>query len=215
MSWKILRASALAASIFLSATSANAELITLEMHFSGAGQGNTVRADGTLTIDVPIYAETGFEVSTTDIRNFSMVVSGSKASDGVFNVSIQKLWYGDYPGVVNFYSPSKLDFTKELVGQRLSNGDHFFTPGEYDESDQTIHNGGFWLWGPLNGFSMYYQLPGFSPSGTVDTWELIRLESLHAAGYIPSAPVPEPSTYAMMLAGMALIVTFARGRKKA
>lgn len=210
MSWKILRASALAAGVLLSTTSAKAELITLEMHFSGAGQGNTARADGRLTIDVPIYAEGGFQVGTSNIRDFYLVISGSSADDGIYTKSIQPWWYGDAPGVVSFLSPAKLDFTKELIGQPLSNGDHFFTEGEYDPADNSIHNGGFYLIGPLGLLSPYYQITwhGANPL------ELLRLESLRAVGYIPPAPVPEPTTYAMLLAGMALIGTVVRGRKK-
>lgn len=212
MSWKSLRALALTACILLSTSPVRAELITLEMHFSGEGVGNDVHADGRITFDMPIYAEGGFSVSTTDIKDFYMVISGSRSDDGVYTKAIQQWWYGDYPGLVNFRSPVKLDFTKELIDQPLSNGDHFFNEYEYDTSDGNVHNGAFYLNGPLKVFNMYYQQTWHGNSAP-HPYETIRLVSLRAVGYVPPAPVPEPTTYAMMLAGIGLVTVTARRRR--
>ena len=209
MSWKILCASGLAASMALAAAPANAELITLEMHFSGEEHnGNHVHADGRLTIDVPIHAKNGFQLFTYDIKDFYMVISGSSLDDGIYTKAVQPWWYGAFPGSVEFTSPEKLDFTKELIGQPLSNGKHFFAEYEDGQPYGGLDNGAFRLIGPLLDHGYYNQRTW---NGS-DLSEIIRLDSLRAVGYVPPAPVPEPTTYAMMLAGIGLVTAAARRR---
>lgn len=169
----------------LAANAAQAAPATFNLEWSGTSYGNTASAIGFITFDDAVLvsgAAFNLNSSWAAVLDLGITISGAGAGNGSFGLS-------DF-GSMYFNSPSGLDFTRELIGQTLSNGSTF---GTSDMSNPEI-GGDFNLFGSSssapNG-TWYFQL---TPSGTSESMLLTSM-----------APVPEPTTYAMLIAGLGLL----------
>jgi hypothetical protein len=97
--------------LFLVPLSANAELRTFDLEWSGESYGNSAIATGTITIDDTILQNPGdnFDDFVTD---FSITVEGSGSGDGSWDRS-------DYNSIF-LITDTELDLSMELVGQPTS-----------------------------------------------------------------------------------------------
>lgn len=207
MRLRLLAAAALAA-LSLTAT-AEAKLFTVT--WSGAPLGNSGSAIGKFNIDTSLYPDLGGIEDSHPIgigfQVISVVVTGTAAGDGVFGADDFDFF------LFSAYSP--LDYTKELIGQRMTNG---FTFGSFEagygggsgdfnifalpidvettlQAQNLIGNVGA---APPNG-SFYFVL---TPNGS---------DSLAVVSILPG--VPEPASWAMLIAGFGLTGAAMRRRR--
>jgi hypothetical protein len=183
---------------------AQAEVKTFNFTWSGASFGNFASATGFITLDTDLIQQSTpsgsypTPITMSQIVNLSMTVSGASIGNGNFTKSdFDNVW---------FNSPSTLDFSRELVGQALSDGGVFAT-------------------GTGNGFlvntdpNKFNEFANYAPTSTYwnqiqtqrgqggDTMKLISMTSV--------AAVPEADTSAMLLMGAGVMGFIARRRKQA
>lgn len=99
----------------LFAFEATAASRTMNINWSGVSFGNTASATGHITFD-----DTQFG-NWSAVTDFGVNITGASSGNGSFGRSDFSSMY--------FWSPSPLDFTKELVGQALTNGSNFGNTG--------------------------------------------------------------------------------------
>ena len=170
----------------LAAVPANAA--TFLFGFSGGSLGNHASAVGTFDIaDSAVQAINAGSPSFGFPANLTMTITGAGAGSGTFTAQ-------NFVTML-FQTPSALDFSKDLVGQRLADGSVFgVNGGDFNFFGLTPH-------APLgvNRFTLAAN-NGFGPRMT--------LTSL-----IAITPVPEPATWAMMILGLG-VVGFAMRRTR-
>lgn len=172
-----------AAFMALASSTSMAALITENVQWSGASFSNHASAQGVVT----------FDTGTNVISGISLTVMGANAGNGTFSTA-------DFRGLF-FYSPSPLNYTEELIGQSLSGGGTFGT-----------QSGRFGSTGDFNLFTNRNDVPtGTSPfvfttlRGAGDRMLVTSMTQAVAA-------VPEPETYALVLAGLGALCFVARRR---
>lgn len=94
-----------------------------------------------------------------------------------------------------FSSPARLDMSREMVGQALSTG------------------GTFGLRGGFNGDFNLFSSAG-SPSAPNGSEEFVLITRVGFMQLTSLAPIPEPASYAMLLAGLGLLAYAARRRAR-
>lgn len=172
--------------VVVSAGRANAQIVTLDLQWSGASFGNSASATGTITIDESLMNNPGFSV-TTFVTDFSITVTGASAGNGTFTLA-------DFSSIFLNTGGGTLDFTQDLIGQP--------TPGL--------------PWGPGGaGDFNFFNSNALAPSGFVifqirpsGSSDILQLTS-----FAPSA-VPEPSTFAMLAIGAIGGIAYYRRRKR-
>ncbi len=109
-------------SLAMFAFEAAAATQTMNINWSGASFGNSASATGHITFDDNAVGDgissTGNWLAVTD---FGMTIAGASSGNGSFGLSDFSWMY--------FWTPSTLDFTKELIGQPLTNGSTFGNTG--------------------------------------------------------------------------------------
>ncbi len=176
----------IATAFLFNSTIAQAEVKTLNFTWSGESFSNTARATGFITFDTAFVTGALQDISILDL---SMTVSGVSAGNGIYSES-------DYFSMW-FTSPSPLDFSRELIGQTLSNGDLFGRSAG-------------------NGFVLFAANEWTTPN--TSSWNTMKTpgnEQMLITSITPAtAPVPEADTSAMLLMGAGLMGFMARRRKQ-
>jgi len=91
---RIIRlASTTAALAALAWVPAQAKVVTLAMHWGTPDSG--AQADGTVTLDIPIYQTGGFSIDTAAPIDFHLTVSGATVGNGTFDKLAAYYWW--YP----------------------------------------------------------------------------------------------------------------------
>jgi hypothetical protein len=181
--------------LVLSCSVANAT--TFLVTWSGASQGNSATAIGYITIDdaaLPAAGQTLTDgltfASTSAVTDLSITVSGASSGNGTFGLS-------DFSQFV-FYAPSTLDYSQELIGQLLTTGYAFgSTPETGEGGDFNL------LAASSNAPSENWYFTLITDSGYGDAIQVVSIVA-----------VPEPSNYAMLLAGLGLIGSVSLRRKR-
>jgi hypothetical protein len=172
---------------------------TFDLAWSGATFGNAASATGEITFDPTAIGAGGqYFFPSTVITNASVTITGASAGNGTFDTS-------DLDFAVIFL-PSALDFSKQLVGQSLTNGSTWGT---------STGVGGDGAGGDFNLFAnrdtgsgapygtWYFQLTSAEGGG----------DSMLLTSMAPAAAVPEAQNAAMLLAGLGLVGAAVRRRK--
>lgn len=182
----IARALAALAALFLFSISAEASVKTFHITWSGDEFGNAITAHGRLTIDTAAIGSSWLDtISIPDpsVLDLRITVSGAGSDDGLY------VW----PDIIglSFWTPTPLDYTKELIGQPLSNGCTF---GRHITDPCGSESGDFNVFGYfLNGVD-YFAMQIRSYTGP----------RIAVTSIMPD--VPEPATGTIVLVGvMALL----------
>jgi hypothetical protein len=183
--------------VVLSAVAAPASAATFQLTYSGLPFNNAAIGTGTFTIDddalASINANPFQSPAFSALKSLSLTISGARSGNGVFTLS-------DFQDLI-FYSPSALDFTKELIGQPLTNGRLY--------GDRTGVGGDFNLFAVTQTAptgTLYFQLTTGGATG----------DNLAVTSIAPVAvaAVPEPASWAMMIFGMGAVGGALRRRSK-
>lgn len=169
------------------ASSALAASQRLDITWSGASFGNSATATGFITFDSLLSAP-GSNNFNSAITDAGITITGAASGNGTFGMTDFSSFY--------FYSPSTLDFSSQLIGQHLTNGSTF---GATNGSGGDLNFFGSSSGSPIG--SNYFKL-----TTNVGSGDSMLVTSM--------APVPEPETYAMLLAGLGILGGIARRHKK-
>jgi hypothetical protein len=167
----------------------SAQAIPFTVTWSGAQFGNTGSAIGHFDFTTAAAQLGGAEdilpFPSVDAHLIDLTITGTAGGDGTFTEA-------DFAAYA-FTSFTQLDFSMELIGQPLGNGFNFgdFGPGYGDPAG----SGDFNLFGAVDG----------SPNG-VFFFDLAAWsgEELAVVSMAPGA-VPEPASWAMMVAGFGMM----------
>jgi hypothetical protein len=167
-------------------STAFADVITLDIQASGLR--SNAAATGFLTFDTALLPTIGNTFVQTPlspaVSNLHLTITGAAdGGNGIFGLS-------DFSSI-SFSTPSTLDFSKQLIGQVLTNGCTYGTStGDCD----TGNAGDFNLFAAANSTApngtYYFQL-------TAATGEVLLITSL-----LPEATVPEPTTVVLLSLGL-------------
>jgi hypothetical protein len=197
MKAKILRKCLCAAMMSIGlATSAFAEMVTLDIEASGASFGNQATASGFITFDTALLPTIGTALAQVPlspaVSNLQLTVAGAaEGGNGTFGLN-------DF-FAISFSAPNNLDFSQQLIGQTLLNG------CLYGLSSGTCSEGNA---GDFNLFSA----GSTAPNGT--NYFLLTTASqdnLLITSLAPEAAVPEPTSVALFGVGL---LGFAASRRK-
>jgi hypothetical protein len=187
---------AITTAFLLNSTTAQAEIKTFNITWSGESFSNNARATGFITFDTDNFLSngSGYQLNFSDVMDLGLTVTGSSVIAGNGNFTLSDYSYIDFNSVV------LLDFSRELIGQPVSVNEVFgqvFTSSA-SLSDFTITNNGINNLAPTARW--YHTL---ETAGS----ERMLVTSIN--------PVPEADTSAMLLMGAGLMGFIARRRKQA
>jgi hypothetical protein len=182
-----------ASASFMATPASASTLETFDITWSGASFGNTAVASGVMTLDTSVLPTSNNIIG--DITALQVSVSGASSGNGTFPLSAFGL-------VVFDARSSVLDLSKELIGQTLSDGCSY---GTSTGACGVGFGGDFSLAGngsdPRAPASMsYFELSTYN--GTGDSMLVTSI-----------SPVPEPSTWAMMILGFSSLGFMAYRRR--
>lgn len=180
---------------------AHAGLVTFDIKWASAGGVDAAFAE--LTLDSTLIDTAPLSPRTIDISridNLKLTVSGASVGNGVFSKQ-------DFSSIL-FYTAAPLDFRRNLIGQRVVVGSDPRNDTTYGDAD-----------GISGGFA-FFANQMTTPSGlrpfalitdrTAENSDFLTVSSIVARDAVSA--VPEPTTYAMLMAGLALVA--ARARRK-
>lgn len=177
-------------SLLLAAAGSAQAATTFYMQYSGLAFANDATASGTIVIDealLPNPGNTQFaDAFGLVVLDLNLVVSGASSGNGTFTLA-------DFDGWIWSTGGATLDLGAQLVGQST--------------------NGGPWGSGESGDFNLFSAPSGGAPVG----WAPFTLKL--ASGYgeeialTSFSSVPEPSTYGLLLGGLALAGAAIRRRK--
>lgn len=192
----IAAATAFTAASLLGST-AFAKQETLNITWSGASFNNTAAATGFITFDTDLIPNIGFQdpININQVIDLGITITGANSGNGTFTKS-------DFESIY-FASPSALNYTTQLIGQSLSNGETFGPTGSATGL------------GEKGDFNLFAITQG-APEGTI----YFTLTTNNGAGdqmlvTSMTPAVPEPESMAMMFAGLACIGFMGTRRKSA
>lgn len=171
-----------------------ADPVRFDIRWSGASFNNLASAAGFVVIDAPDLENglgVGIELPDPRVLDLRITVTGASKSNGTFTL-------GNYDSM-DFYTPTPLDLTRELIGQPLGNG---FTFGPAPTSEE---GGGDGNSGDFNFFSSDPSVPsGFwffkvaapGPSGG---------DGLAITSIVAHA-IPEPASWVMLALGALVLM---------
>ncbi len=163
-----------------------ADLTTYNLDWVGIN--NTASATGYITLDATNLATVGGgAVDLSNVTDLSVTVQGTTGGNGVFGMS-------DF-GSITFHAPGALNLGQQLIGQTLDGGKIFGATDSVSGDFNLFSTGGSNA--PTG--TWYFTL-------TAQSGEQMLLTSM--------MPVPEPESYAMLLAGLALAGAIARRKGK-
>jgi hypothetical protein len=184
----------IAVAFLFNSSMAKAEVKTFNFIFSGTPNSNNANASGFITLDTDFITNSSStfplesRINISQIIDLGLTVTGASTGNGNFTKSNF--------GHVTFNSTSGLDFSRELVGQSLTNGGVFGT--SFNGFNLWVANGSA---PSANGWSQLR-----SNGGTGDRMNLASLTAVN--------PVPEADTSAMLLMGAGVMGFIARRRKQ-
>lgn len=185
---------------------AQAELLTFDIKWKS--QESAAIAVGELTLDSKLI-KTAYHppesITTDKIVRLNITVTGSQFGSGKFSKE-------DFSSI-NFYTRGAVNFQQELIGQTVTiTGDPALP--QYRFGDSAGQSGAFDLAG-LDVLAPTTVRPFSIITGTDDVNEFSDLLSITSIKLRDSvSPVPEPATYAMLLAGLGLVAVRARRGKQ-
>lgn len=188
----LFKTALLAVSLFLgSLAPAFANVQTFNLNWSGASFGNGASATGSISFDTALLNNPGFTSfpGMTGLSALSVTVTGSSGGNGTFGLSDYSTFFINTAG-------GTLDLNSPWIGQN--------TPGG--------------VWGPLAFPTTVGDLNMFSSGASVNAPSGSSIFTLLTAGgdsmlLTSVAPVPEPETYAMLLAGLGMMGVAVKRRK--
>lgn len=185
---------------------AQAALVTFDIKWTS--QNGLAKAVGELTLDSALIKTAPMSpglISMDKIDRLNIIVTGSAFGDGAFSKE-------DF-SAINFYTKGAVNFQKELIGQTVTVGSDPWAPQ--------------YLFGDREGRSGAFDLAHFDTSAPTTTRpfsiitaadpegensDFLSVSSIIARGSVSA--VPEPATYAMLLAGLGLVAVRARRGKQ-
>jgi hypothetical protein len=185
----------------IASPAALADMVTFNVTWASSG---SAKAFGSLTLDTYLIDIGGGEhlpIPMDSIQSLSVTVKDADAGNGTFGKN-------DFTGVM-FYSPTMLDFTHQLVGQMVGSA----WPTPFGELGALGGAGDFNLFG--NSAAAPTGIAAFSiaTNGLNDGAELMYVTSIAASGAPGPSPVPEPSSWALLMAGLGMVAL--RAHRKA
>ena len=182
---------------------AQAGMVTFDIKWSNASGVDTAFAE--LTLDSLLIDTAPAVPHAIDIRqvtDLKLTVSGASAGNGVFGMQ-------DFSSIL-FYAMGPMDFTRELIGQRVVVGTDPRGDTTYGDADGI--SGGFAF------FAREETTPtGVRPFALVTDRTVVDSDFLTVRSIIARdgvSAVPEPATYAMLFAGLALVAVRARSKNR-
>ena len=182
----------------LGVSTASASIETFDIQWSCAAFGNTAIANGYITIDTsllpaadPTSGYIDLTSSTSSVLDFSITVTGDTSDSGNGNGTFT-LANSDFYGL-EFFAPSALDLSSQLIGQSLSTGTTFGNVANGNDA------------GDFNLFGLGYAPTGTGANFTITT-DAGNGENLSVTSITHVATaVPEPESWLMLLAGYPLL----------
>jgi hypothetical protein len=180
---------------------ASAELLTFDIKWANKAGVTTAVAELTMDSDlVGIGVINPQPIDIQKIGKLTLTVSGANVGNGVFTKN-------DFKSVF-FYATGPLDWTHELIGQRINLTNSPFGQATYGDVDGVSGAFDLFAWEKttptgVRPFSMATDRT-FPVSDELTVSSIIAREA--------GSAVPEPETYAMLLAGLGLLGWRARRR---
>jgi len=196
---KIVAATATLCALTL-APLAHAGLVTFDIKW--ANQSGATTATAELTLDSALISTTATAPVFIDadlLHSFTVTVAGAQYGNGVYGKSNF--------GEIAFYSTGKLNFNQELIGQHFYSGSGA-TAQERIFGDASGASGAFDLFALNNTGPSTVRPFAMITDGNVETPDFLVVSSILARDAVSA--VPEPETYAMLLAGLGLLAWRAR-----
>jgi PEP-CTERM motif len=179
---------------------AHAGLVTFDIKWTNLSGITTATAE--LTLDSALIATAPalpVQIDADLLHSFTLTVNGATGGNGVYDKS-------NFDAIA-FYSMGKLNFNQELIGQHILVGS-----GPYAQErifgDRDGLSGAFDLFA-LNKFAPSTVRPfAVITDSTAAYSDYLTVSSIMARDSVSA--VPEPETYAMLLAGLGLLAWRAR-----
>ena len=182
---------------------AHAGLVTFDIKWANGSGVDTAFAELTLDsllIDTAPAVPHAIDISRID--SLKLTVSGASAGNGLFGKQ-------DFSSIM-FYAMAPVDFSRELIGQRMVVGTDPRGDTTYGDADGI--SGGFSFFATQLTAPTSVRPFAMVTDRTVDNSDFLTVRSILARGSVST--VPEPATYAMLLAGLALVGTLARSKPR-
>jgi len=199
---KIVAATATVCALALAPLAHAGNLVTFDIKWANNLGVTTAFAE--LTLDSDLIATAPLRpgiIDASQISSFTLTVSGAQGGNGKYTKS-------NFDGIA-FYSNGTLNFKKELIGQR-------FYVGTGPFAEEQIFGDSAGLSGAFDIFASNDMAPStVSPFAVVTdrtaaASDFLTVSSILARDAVTA--VPEPETYAMLLAGLGLLGWRARRR---
>lgn len=182
---------------------AHAGLMTFDIKWSNQTGASVAHAK--LTLDSALISTSGFPpaaIGIDQIQGLDVTISGASSGNGHFTKH-------DFSGI-SFYMADKLDFRRDLIGQEVT-VNHGPWSDEVQYGDAAGQSGGFDLFAAgdiapttVAPFAMVTDRSGAES-------DYLTVSSILARDAVSA--VPEPQTYAMLMAGLGLLAWRARRKR--
>lgn len=181
---------------------AHAGLVTFDIKWANQSGMTTATAELTLNSDlISTSAKLPIQIDANKLYSLKVTVAGAQYGNGVYGLN-------DFRSIA-FYSTGKLNFNQELIGQHFYVGDGPFEQ-EMVFGDASGNSGAFDLFA-LNSKAPDTVRPfAVITDRSFENPDFLVVSSILARDTVTA--VPEPETYAMLLAGLGLLGWRARRR---
>jgi len=182
---------------------AQAGMVTFDIKWANASGVDTAFAELTLdSLLIDTAPAVPHPIDISRVTGLKLTVSGAANGNGVFGKQ-------DFSSIL-FYAMAPMDFSRELIGQRVVVGSDPRGITTFGDADGI--SGGFAFFAEEKTTPTSVRPFSLVTDRTVDFSDFLTVRSILARDSVSA--VPEPATYAMLLAGLALVAVRARSKNR-